>query len=124
MPATGGGHLRSSSVESTCALLSCTSEIWSDIYDNRKLNTDVLANDVLGRDREKLKAASHGLYRLDKLLDAMLEHALSDDGKRYVAVALHIAHNKGGDAVVNLAQAWMDHLFLPSKFPIGFSDQY
>lgn len=76
---------------------------------------------MLSKNREKLKAANDK-YRLDKLLDAMFQYAPSDSGKRYVAVALRIAHKKGEDIVVNVAQAWMDHLFLPSKILLYFAN--
>ena len=30
------------------------------------------------------------------------------------AVVVHIAHTKGRESVVNIAKAWMEHLFFPS----------
>ncbi|KAH9035620.1 hypothetical protein EDB85DRAFT_1943256 [Lactarius pseudohatsudake] len=53
-------------------------------------------------------------YRLDDLLSAMLLHAPNSLGQRYVAICLHIAHEKGEDGVVtNAAKAWLDNLLLP-----------
>ena len=44
----------------------------------------------------------------------MLKHAPHPLGRRYVAICLHIAHQKGEDGVVNAAKAWLDNLLLPS----------
>lgn len=122
-------HTRSQSIQSIqsiCTVLSCTPEQFFDLYNDNGMSTKILTEDALltARDREKLKTASGNKYRLDKLLDEMLIQAPSESGKRYVAVALHIAHTKGGNAIVEVAQAWMDHLFLPSKFPNSFSYHY
>jgi len=103
--------------KSTCSILSCTSEQFSEFYD-ANYSTDILSEDaakIINKNRQRLQAADTR-YRLDNLLSAMLEHAPHPLGKRYIAVALHIAHNKGGDMVVTAAKAWMDNLFLPSKF--------
>jgi hypothetical protein len=43
----------------------------------------------------------------------MLEQALHPLGKRYVAVALLVAHQKGEDGVVNSANELPDNLLLP-----------
>jgi hypothetical protein len=100
------------------------------MYQNDHLNTQVLIDDVLmnticenGKYHQRLRAASNK-YRLDKLLEAMLMHAPTEGGKRYATIALLIAHQKGGDTVVSVAQAWMDHLFLRSEFSIGFTNHY
>ncbi|KAF9028875.1 hypothetical protein BDZ89DRAFT_743398 [Hymenopellis radicata] len=82
------------------------------------LDTNVLCDDLLyntirstGKYHDELAAASDQ-YHLDKLLESMLNYAPTPAGRRYVAIALHIAHHKGGDAVVQVAQAWLHHLFL------------
>ncbi|KAH9046948.1 hypothetical protein EDB83DRAFT_2403959 [Lactarius deliciosus] len=43
----------------------------------------------------------------------MLLHAPNSLGQRYVAICLHIAHEKGENGVVNAAKAWSDNLLLP-----------
>lgn len=90
-----------------------------ELYENTNMSTHVLSEDtlvnVVGRHRDLLREADQR-YRLDTLLTAMLEHAPHPLGQRYVAIALHIAHRKGQDAVVDLAKAWLDYLFLPSQF--------
>jgi len=103
-----------------CTILGCApDEFWS-IYDNDKVATDILSNDILssviGTNHETLRAADRR-YRFDNLLSGMIIHAPHPLGRRYVAVCLHIAHQKGkAAAVVNLAKAWMEQLFLPSQF--------
>ncbi len=80
------------------------------MYNDANLDDDVLLN-IIRTYHDELVAAN-----LDKLLQGMLLHAPTRAGRRYVAVALHIAHRKGADAVVGVARAWMDHLFLMSQF--------
>ncbi|KAL9710801.1 hypothetical protein Ac2012v2_006338 [Leucoagaricus gongylophorus] len=46
-----------------------------------------------------------------KLLMAMLDHAPTDSGKRYVATCLAIAGTKGVDAVAEAADQWLEHMF-------------
>ena len=109
-------HRRTLSVESTCTILSCTSDQFWEFYTN--YSTDILFEDaakIIDKNRQRLRAANTR-YRLDDLLSAMLEHAPNPPGQRYVAVTLHIAHEKGEDTVVDVAKAWMDNLLLPSKF--------
>lgn len=105
------------SIESTCTIITCTSEDFLQLYDNKTLSTDVLAEEVeanvIRPNAEDLRAASQQYY-LDELLSTMLTNAPHPCGKRYVAITLHIAHNKG--EVINAAKAWMDYLFLPSEF--------
>lgn len=109
-------HRRTPSVESTCTILSCTSDQFLEFHAG--YSTSVLAEDaakIIAKNCQRLRAANKR-YRLDDFLSAMLVHAPHPPGQRYVAVALHIAHEKGEDAVVDVAKAWMDNLFLPSKF--------
>ena len=105
--------------ESTCTSLSCTSAEFHELYDNDRLYTNTLSQDaienIIGLNREHLREANPR-YRLDVFLSAMLDMAPNQSGKRYVAVALHIAHKKGKDTVVDIAKTWMDYLFLPSRF--------
>lgn len=112
-------HGRMLFLESTCTILRCTSEDFWSIYESDKLATDVLSHDILtnviGANRERLRAAERR-YRLDDLLSGMIIHAPHPLGQRYVAVSLHIAHQKGEEAVIHLANAWMEQLFLPSQF--------
>jgi len=109
---------------SICTTLGCTpDEFWST-YENDKVATDVLSNNILtnviGTNHEKLRAAERR-YRIDDLLSGMIIHAPHPLGQRYVAVSIHIAHKKGEDAVIDLAKAWMEQLFLPSQFLKWFS---
>jgi hypothetical protein len=107
------------SSETTCTVLTVTSENFDGFYHNESFHTGVLSRDVLCNvihpNRARLLAASSE-YRLDDLLTAMLEHAPHPLGRRYVALALHVVHRRGEDGVVNAAKAWLDNLFLPSPF--------
>lgn len=106
----------SDSAESTCTVLTCTSLNFRDFFQNERLLTEALSDDVLVStirpNRARLRAADPK-YRLDDLLIAMLKHAPHPLGKRYVAVCLHIAHRKGVDGVVDAARAWLHNLILP-----------
>ena len=112
---------RPSHFESTCTVLSCTSAQWGETYNDTALDPNVLANDVLvmigpnGCYHQDLVAASDYDYRLDKLLIGMLEYSPTAAGKHYVVFALHIARGNGAEAVVCLAKAWMQSLFLRSE---------
>ncbi|KAK7039188.1 hypothetical protein VNI00_010093 [Paramarasmius palmivorus] len=57
--------------------------------------------------------------QLDLLLVGLLKEAPSESGQRYIAVALHIAKNKPKEEstgyIVQLAQAWLDHLIMPMR---------
>ncbi|KAH9168292.1 hypothetical protein EDB89DRAFT_2074118 [Lactarius sanguifluus] len=107
---------RSDSVESICSVLTFTSNEFKDVYENENLLTEVLSDEalrgIIDRNRVRLREAD-SRYRLDDLLSAMLLHAPHSSGRRYVAVCLHIAHQKGEDGVVNAAKAWLDNLLLP-----------
>lgn len=70
---------------------------------------------MIGPNRERLRAGTNR-YRLDDVITAILEHAPHSDGRRYVAAVLIIVQRRGGEAVVEAAQAWVDHLFFPSRF--------
>lgn len=110
---------RSDSADSTYTLPTFTSKEFKDIYDNESLLTEVLSDEalhnIIGPNSARLREADRRC-RLDDLLSAMLKHAPHPSGRRYVAVCLHIAHQKGGDEVVNAAKAWLDNLLLPSPF--------
>ena len=107
----------SDSFESICTVLTCASEEYEDFFAKEELLTEVLSDDTLHNiirpNSERLRAAD-GRYRLDDLLYAMLKHVPHPLGRRYVAICLHIAHQKGEDSVVNAAKAWLDNLLLPS----------
>lgn len=107
-------HARSQSVDSICNVLTCTSHDFDNFYKGG-FSTDLLAeeslnNTINGKFHQELKTASVKC-RLDKLLEGMVKYAPDPAGRRYVAVAIHVAHEKGAEAVVNLANAWMDLLF-------------
>jgi hypothetical protein len=112
------------SVDSTCTVLSCSPEHFLSFFNNKSLNTNKLVHDALknivDRRNEELRNADPQ-WKLDKFLAAMLEEGPNEDGRRYVAVALHIAHKmeKSGEnpqAVIDMAKAWKEHLFRPSSF--------
>ncbi|KAK7457200.1 hypothetical protein VKT23_010498 [Stygiomarasmius scandens] len=106
---------RTAFIESFSGFLRCNSEAYFHIFNDDRLHTDVLsagAQDFIAEHKEHLRAANEQ-YLLDKLLLAMLEHAPHPDGKRYIAVAVNIAHRKGPEALVDVAKAWMEFLFLP-----------
>ncbi|KAN0133015.1 hypothetical protein V8E53_009188 [Lactarius tabidus] len=107
---------RSDSLESISTVLTCTSEEFQVFYNNDNLSTEALVQDalksIISPNTGKLSEADKR-YRLHDLLSAMLQHAPDPLGQRYVAVCLHIAHQKGEDGVVNAAKAWLDNLFLP-----------
>jgi hypothetical protein len=108
----------SDSFESICTILTCASEEYEAFFAQEALLTEVLSDDVLHNiirpNSERLRA--DGRYRLDDLLYAMMKHAPHPLGRRYVAICLHIAHQRGEDGVVNAARLWLDKLLLPSPF--------
>ena len=110
---------RSDSAESICTILTCASEEYRVLLAKDNFLTEGLSHDALNSiirpNREKLRAAD-SRYRLDDLLDAMLKYAPHPKGRRYVAVCLHVAHQKGEEGVVNAAKVWLDNLLLPSPF--------
>lgn len=79
---------------------------------------DVLL-DTIRPNRARLRAADPRC-RLDVMVSAMLEHAPHPSGQRYVAFCLLGARQRGEDAVVHVAKAWLDNLFLPSLFHFYF----
>ena len=108
-------YKRKRSVESILSILQCTSKEYLDRFD-APIQTEYLcaeAHKAIEIHRPALRNASQK-YHLGDLLTAMLDCAISSDGKRYVAIAIIIAHTKGSEAVVNIAKAWMEHLFFPS----------
>ncbi|KAL0952337.1 hypothetical protein HGRIS_006617 [Hohenbuehelia grisea] len=118
------------SVSSISSILSCSSETFYNLYNDENVATHTLCqaalNDIIEPERQQLQdvmAKGNKRFRLDELLIGMLEHAPHPDGRRYVAVALHIAHGKGLQAVIEVAQAWLDSLFFPMMtIPLTRSD--
>lgn len=106
--------------ETTCTLLKCTHEEFLTIYDDdmRPINIIDISDDVLAKvvhpSRERLCAAMQP-YRLDDLWFIMLKHAPHTLGEPCVVVAIHTAYEKKEDAAIDLANAWVDQLFLPSQ---------
>jgi hypothetical protein len=107
---------RSDSPESISTILTCRSEEYQECFSNESLLTEDLSDDALYNiiplNTARLLGAKKN-YRLDKLLYTMVKDAPHPSGQRYIAVCLHIAHQKGEDGVVNAAKAWLDHLLLP-----------
>ena len=110
-------HQRTSSVNSICSVLTCRSADYEDWFENTDVSTDDLVADaqaIVAQHRGSLHDAEKNYY-LDRLLSGMLEHAPDGLGKRYVAIALHIAKGKGEAGVIDVGKAWLEHLFLPSQ---------
>lgn len=110
-------HQHSSSEDSISSILSCTSETFHQIYsspsDTGQLVSNVQKN-VLDRFRADLES-NHSKCDRYKLLMAMLDHAPIDSGKRYVATVLAIAGTRGVEAVIEVADQWLEHMFLRSE---------
>ena len=96
-----------------------TSEEYQTLYGNKRLLTEDLSNralhDVILPNIATLRGADEQ-HHLDCLLRGMLKHAPHPLGERYVAVSLLIAQQRGKDAIVRAAKAWLDHLVIPSQF--------
>ncbi len=107
------------SPESIHTILTCNSDEFWRSFNNQTLQADVLSNTVVENiirpNTERLRTADER-YRFDLLLSALLDHAPHPLGKRYVAVCLDIANQKGHDGVVNAAKVWVQYLLLPSQF--------
>ncbi|TFK41560.1 hypothetical protein BDQ12DRAFT_599283 [Crucibulum laeve] len=105
------------STESAGPVPTCSSDDYLDIFYNPIYSTEFLSryvqNRVIHPNHECLREGNKD-YKIDELLFAMLQNAPHQDGKRYVAVNLHIADKKGLDAVIDCAKVWMNYLFLPS----------
>lgn len=116
-------HRHQSSVDSLTSVLTFTSEQYSELFDGPLSLAELVRNAqlLIGEHHTALVAASDK-YRLHDLLLGMMEHAMDADGKRYVAVVLHIASRDGAEGMVRVAQAWMHHLFYPSQFDHAFWD--
>ncbi|KAJ3570186.1 hypothetical protein NP233_g4579 [Leucocoprinus birnbaumii] len=79
-------------------------------------STNTLVQDALTNifhPRQSALRAADSRCRLDDLLRGMLDYAPTPTGSRFVASALYSAHSNGDEAVIELAKAWLDHLFLP-----------
>ncbi|KAF8870627.1 hypothetical protein BD779DRAFT_1579271, partial [Infundibulicybe gibba] len=104
-------NLQSASVDSASIVPIFTSAEFSSIYNNNDLSTDILSDKALTtivRPNSEFPRAADPRYRLDDFLAALLTHAPHQLGKRYIAVALHVAHDKGVTAVANVAQLRMN----------------
>ena len=117
LPAFIMTHQRSSSEDTISSILTCTSETFHEFYSG-PYDTDQLVADakksVLNRFRADLES-NHSKCNRYKLLVAMLDHAPTDSGKRYVATCLAIAGTKGVDAVTETADQWLEHMFFKSE---------
>jgi len=88
-------------------------EFYSGPYDTGQLVSNA-KNSILNRFCTDLES-NHSKYNRYKLLMAMLDHAPIDSGKRYVATVLAIAGTKGVDAVTEVADQWLEHMFFESE---------
>jgi len=111
-------YSRVNSASSILTILSCDSDRFSEFYDGGITTADLVrdAKRIIRHNRELLRKSSQDRYRLDELLLGMLDDAPDPSGTRYVAVVLHVANDKGSDAVVEAAKAWLDYLYFPSPF--------
>ena len=110
-------YQRQSSYESFCSLLSCKSKDFEAFskgqYTTAELVSDVQKN-LLDRYQKDLDIDQRQISPY-KLLIAMLKHAPAESGKRYVAAVLLIAATKGLDAVREVADTWVERMFLRSE---------
>ena len=114
---------RSDSDESILSVLTCASDEYQSFYANEALLTEALSDDALpniirpnlGANSTRLRAADNR-YHLDDLLYAILGHAQQPSGECYVAICLHIAHQRREDGIVDAAKAWRGSLPLPGLF--------
>ena len=112
------GHQRQSSYESFCSILSCKSDDFEDFYKGGYTTAQLVSDvqkDLLDKHLRDLEPDHRGISTY-KLLTAMLEHAPSESGKRYVATVLHIAYTGGGlENVKKVADAWLENMFMKSE---------
>jgi hypothetical protein len=117
-------HQRSLSLASFGSVLSFKTRDFTEIFDNVTIDTDLFVKDiiknVINHKEEELRGAD-SQWNLHAFLHGLLENAPTADGRRYVAVVLHIAHlaEKSGEdaeAVIGVARAWKEYLFRPSSF--------
>ncbi len=76
------------------------------------------AKDIIQENVEQLHKASKR-SRLDLLLFAMLDHAPSDDGKRYSAIVIQMAQEHGPQEVISVAETWERYLCMKSELFVG-----
>jgi hypothetical protein len=104
------------SEDSTCEALGLHLNSFSSRWDsghNTELYCQEVRDKILKPHAETLKS-QYNTYYVNKLLEAMIEHAPHPDGKRYVAVALLSAMDVGLENVIKCAESWAEHLILPS----------
>ena len=110
-------HQRSSSEDTISSVLTCTSETFHEIYFG-PYNTGQLISDakksVLNRFHADLES-NHSKCNRYKLLIAMLDHAPTDSGKRYVVTCLAIARTKMVNVITEMADQWLEHMFFESE---------
>lgn len=101
------------------ALLSCDSAEYRDFnYGDGDIDALVSsAKSIILVNTAALRQATEQ-YHLDALLFDMLDYAPHHQGKQHVAVVLHVAHEHGSGAVVEVAQAWMNYLFLKCQLSV------
>ena len=110
-------HQYSFSGDTISSILTCTSETFHEFYSSLYDTDQLVANakkSVLNRFHADLES-NHLKCNRYKLLMAMLDHAPTDSGKRYVATCLAIAGTKGVDMVTEIVDQWLEHMFFKSK---------
>lgn len=118
---SGHEHDASFKCKWICTVLSCSLDEYLNLLDDDSVRTETIVHDVLKsviNPNESLRA-SNSIYPMDDLLRGMVIHAPHPHGRRYAAVALHIASGRGPDTIVNSANAWLKHLLLPSLSSIS-----
>lgn len=107
-------HISTETVESLSSVLSFTSAEYGIVSG---LEADLLIQDAFKiiKVHEKKLQTDHPTAFLDRLLRGMLTHTLSEEGKKHVAIVLHIAAKDMSvpDAVFRVAQTWLECLFYP-----------
>jgi len=110
-------HQRSSSKDTISSVLTYTSETFHEIYFGPYNTGQLVSNtkkSVFNRFRGDLES-NHSKCNRYKLLIAMLDHVPTDSGKRYVATVLAITGTKRVDAVREVADQWLEHIFFKSE---------
>ena len=115
-------HTATQSVDSTISLATIFSTLTIDSAgiandDYVHLDTDILVEEALvsivenaTNCRERLL---YGSISPKELLRSMILEAPHPNGKRYIALALHVAARKGSEEVERLAKVLLDDFLLP-----------
>jgi len=88
-------------------------EIYFGLYNTGQLVSNTKKS-ILNRFRGDLES-NHSKCNRYKLLIAILDHAPTNSGKRYIATVLAITGTKKMDTVREVADQWLEHIFFKSE---------